>query len=135
MMSYEWELSGRDEGYKYDSGGDDEEFDSYGSLDISMDNYSSFKHLPLRFTDQIQQLDKFKISSYGMAVSIFITMFGLLLIGNSMHHGVTDSAHVMGLIGGVFLLIVGAAASLACFIIKSQARDALSVYDPQKKVI
>lgn len=133
MMSYEWDLDCFDQGCGYESADDDEDFDSYGLLDISMDNYSSFKHVPLRFTDQIQQLDKLKISSYGMAVSIFISIFGLLLIGKSMHHGVTDAFHLMCLIGGTLLLIIGAAANVAYFISKSQAKDALSAYILQKR--
>lgn len=133
MMSYEWELGCYDEAYSYDSGGDDEDFDSYGSLDISMDNYSSFKHVPLKFTDQIQQLDKLKISSYGMAISIFVLALGMMFFGKAIAHGLTDGIHVMFFVGGMLLLIAGAAAIVAYSISRSQAKDALSAYPPQKR--
>lgn len=133
MMSYEWESGCFDHGCGYESADDDEDFDSYGSLDISMDNYSSLKHVPLKFTDQIQQLDKLKISSYGMAISIFVLVLGIMFFGKSIVNGLTDGIHVMFFVGGMLLLIAGAAAIVAYSISRSQAKDALSAYTPQKR--
>ena len=126
MMSYDWELGSFDNAVRNDC--DEEDFDTYDSLDISMSNYSSIKHVPLNFTDQIQQLDKLKISSYGMAISIFVLALGMMFIGNVICNGVTDGIHVMFLIGGTLFLIVGVAATIAYSISKAEAKDALSAY-------